>query len=92
MAQLDIATLVSSEVVLRPNDLRLEECALPSAEVLVAPLRNHFENGCRLQQAKLAGAGDRLGAALNQELVEDALVVALHRAQREEEPLADLLV
>lgn len=45
-----------------------------------------------LEQAKLTGAGDGLGAAFDLELVEDHAVVALDSIEGEKESLADLAV
>ena len=45
-----------------------------------------------LQQAQLAGTGDRFGAPLDLQFVEDFPVVPFHRVQGQEEPLANLLI
>ena len=45
-----------------------------------------------LQQPQLAGTRHRFGPPLDPQLVEDESVVPFHRTQREEEPLADLLI
>ena len=46
----------------------------------------------RLQQAQLAGTGDRFGAPLDLEFAEDFPIVPFHRVQGEEQPLADLAI
>jgi len=45
-----------------------------------------------LQQAQLAGAGNRFGAPLDLQLVKDDAGVSLDRAQGEEKPFADFTI
>src|SRR5438105_6501672 len=46
----------------------------------------------RLQQTQLAGTCDRFGAPLDLEFAKDSPIVSFHRAQGEEQPLANLLI
>src|SRR5438309_9478047 len=61
-------------------------------------LRAVLESKCagtltsRLHQTQLAGTCDRFGAPLDLEFAKDSPIVSFHRAQGEEQPLANLLI